>query len=218
MQELLDWRLEDVPPEQAMLVMIAAAVIGALYCFLGYRLLKFILGLTGFLLAGVAAAMIVGFLSYGNVPGMAVALFVGGICGAMALFFLYRTGIFCVGMLGTLVVSYHLLHTRPEPWILWAVAGLGLVGGLLALLVERPVMKLATAAIGAMILTHSGLAIAQDRGWLDALAEKSTMADGQLPDLPYLTYGAMAAWGLLALLGALFQFRQGRKRRIIQSG
>lgn len=214
MNELITWRLEDVPPENAVLVLGILAGVGALYCFFGYRLLKLILGLTGFLLAGSTAAVIVGFLSYGNVPAMAIAVFIGGFCGAMALFFLYKTGIFCVGMLGAVVVAYQLLQGRPEPWILWAVAGLGLVGGFMAILIERPIMTLATAAIGALMMTQVGLTVARDQGLLEKFTEQTAEAGERLPDLPWLTYGMLAAWGILALFGALFQFRLGKKKRI----
>ena len=214
MNELITWRLEDVPPENAVLVLAVLAGVGALYCFFGYRLLKLILGLTGFLLAGSTAAVIVGFLSYGNVPGMAIALFIGGICGAMALFFLYKTGIFCVGMLGAVVVAYQVLQGRPESWILWAVAGLGLVGGFLAILIERPIMTLATAAIGAMMMTQVGLKVAREQGLLDKITAQTAEAGERLPDLPWLTYAMLATWGILALFGALFQFRSGKKKRI----
>jgi len=213
MNDLLSWRLEDVPPEQAVLVLAVAGIAGALYCFLGYRLLKFILGLTGFLLAGCTAAFVVGLLSYGNVWGMGIGMLLGGICGAMALFFLYKTGIFCVGMLGAALVAYSILQGRPEPWILWAVAGIGFAGGFLALLIERPMMTLATAAIGAMLMTQAGLAVAQDRGWLDALAERTADSAESLPDFPLLTYGILGVWALLTLAGTLFQLRIGRKRR-----
>ncbi len=214
MNELITWRLEDVPPEHAVLVLGILAGVGALYCFFGYRLLKLILGLTGFLLAGSTAAVLVGFLSYGNVPAMAVAVFIGGLCGAMALFFLYKTGIFCVGMLGAVVVAYQILQGRPEPWILWAVAGLGLMGGFLAILIERPIMTLATAAIGALMMTQVGLTVARDQGLLEKFTEQTAEAGERLPDLPWLTYGMLAAWGILALFGALFQFRLGKKKRI----
>ena len=214
MDELITWRLEDVPPENAVLVLGILAGVGALYCFFGYRLLKLILGLTGFLLAGSTAAVIVGFLSYGNVPAMAIAVFIGGLCGAMALFFLYKTGIFCVGMLGAVVVAYQLLQGRPESWILWAVAGLGLVGGFLAILIERPIMTLATAAIGAMMMTQVGLQVARDQELLDKITAQTAEAGDRLPDLPWLTYAMLAIWGILALFGALFQFRAGKKKRI----
>lgn len=213
MEELLSARLEDVPPEQAMLILAVMAGAGVLYCFLGYRLLKFIIGLTGFLLAGATAAVIVGFLSYGNLIGMGAALLIGGICGAMALFFLYRTGIFCVGMLGATLVAYTLLQGRPEAWILWAVAGLGLVGGLLAILIERPVMTLATAAIGAMLLTQAGLAVARQQGLLEHIPAQAEQLNDALPPIPYLSWGVFAAWILLALLGVYVQFRMGRKKR-----
>ena len=217
MEELLTWRLEDVRPEQATLVLGTVAGVGILYCFLGYRLLKLILGLTGFLLAGTTAAFIVGFLSYGNMWGMGIGMLIGGLCGAMALFFLYKTGIFCVGMLGASVVAYSLLQSRPESWILWAVAGLGLVGGLLAILIERPVMTLATAAIGSMMMTQAGLSIARSQGWLEKFSEGLADTSEKVPDLPYLNYAVLGVWGLLALMGASFQFRLGRKRKVPHS-
>jgi len=213
MEEMLSARLEDLPPEQAMLMLAVMAGVGVLYCFFGYRLLKFIIGLTGFLLAGSTAAVVVGFLSYGNLMGMGAALLIGGICGAMALFFLYRTGIFCVGMLGATLVAYNILQARPEAWILWAVAGLGLAGGLLALLIERPVMTLATAAIGSMLMTQSGLAVARQQGLLDHLPQEAEKLSEALPPIPYLSWGVFAAWAFLAFVGAFVQFRIGRKKR-----
>jgi hypothetical protein len=214
MEEILAWRLEDVPPEQVMLVVAGMAGVGFLYCFLGYRLIKLILGLTGFLLAGSAAAVIVGFLSYGHLVGMGIALCIGGLCGAMALFFLYRTGIFCLGMLGAGVAAYSVLQGREEPWILWAVAGIGLLGGLLAILVERPVMKLATAAIGAMLMTQAGLAAARAKGFLAiAPGETSETITGTAAPAPYLGWAVLAAWLVLTLIGASAQFGFGGKKK-----
>lgn len=214
MEEIQAWRLEDVPQEQVMLVVGGMAFVGFLYCFLGYRLIKLILGLTGFLLAGSAAAVLVGFLSYGNLVGMGIALGIGGLCGAMALFFLYRTGIFCLGMLGASVAAYSVLQGRQEPWILWAVAGLGLVGGLLAILVERPVMKLATAAIGAMLMTQAGLALARAKGLVDNLTVPHI--DGATTGAPpasYLGWAVLGAWAVITLVGAAAQFGMGGKKK-----
>ena len=214
MEEIRTWRLEDVPPEQVMLVVAGMAGVGFLYCFLGYRLIKIILGLTGFLLAGSAAAVLVGFLSYGNLIGMGAALCIGGLCGAMALFFLYRTGIFCLGMLGAAVAAYSVLQGREEPWILWAVAGIGLVGGLLAILVERPVMKLATAAIGAMLMIQAGLALARAQGFLDVAAGAPTEpVVGATTTSPYLGWVVLAAWAFLTLVGAAAQFGTGGRKK-----
>ncbi len=214
MEEILAWRLEDVPPEQVMLVVAGMAGVGIVYCFFGYRLIKLVLGLTGFLLAGSAAAVLVGFLSYGHLVGMGIALCIGGLCGAMALFFLYRTGIFCLGMLGASVAAYSVLQGREEPWILWAVAGIGLVGGLLAILVERPVMKLATAAIGAMLMTQAGLALARAKGLL-AIAPGGTSETiaGTAAPAPYIGWAVLAAWLVLTLIGASAQFGFGGKKK-----
>lgn len=213
MDELLAWRLEDIPREQLSLVLAGMAFTGCLYCFLGYRLIKFVLGLTGFLLAGSTAAVIVGFLSYGHVVAMGIALALGGLCGAMALFFLYRTGVFCLGMIGAGVAAFTILQGREESWILWAVAGSGLAGGLLALLVERPVVKLATAAIGAMLLTQAGLGVARDQGLLEALTATEAGAPSPGPEaLPYLSWAVLGVWVAFTLLGSAAQFGGGGKK------
>lgn len=213
MDEILTWQLEDIPREQLSLVLAGMAFTGCLYCFLGYRLIKFVLGLTGFLLAGSTAAVIVGFLSYGHVVAMGIALALGGLCGAMALFFLYRTGVFCLGMIGAGVAAFTILQGREESWILWAVAGSGLAGGLLALLVERPVVKLATAAIGAMLLTQAGLGVARDQGLLEALSTPDGSGTAASPEnLPYLGWAVLGVWVLFTLLGAAAQFGGGGKK------
>lgn len=213
MDEILTWQLEDIPREQLSLVLAGMAFTGCLYCFLGYRLIKFVLGLTGFLLAGSTAAVIVGFLSYGHVVAMGIALALGGLCGAMALFFLYRTGVFCLGMIGAGVAAFTILQGREESWILWAVAGSGLAGGLLALLVERPVVKLATAAIGAMLLTQAGLGVARDQGLLEALSSSGSGGAVATPEnLPYLGWAVLGVWVLFTLLGSVAQFGGGGKK------
>jgi hypothetical protein len=185
------------------LVLMAAA--GLLYCFLGYRLFRLVLGITGFALAGAVAALFVGWLLFGHPLAMALAFLLGGLCGAMALFFLYRTGVFLLGFLGALVVAYQLLSARPEAWGPWAIVGAALAGGLLALALERPAMKLATAAIGAWLCTYAIAFMAWGESavepWTDVTAIQGTGA------------GVVALWAFLTLLGAVFQWQVFRGPR-----
>ncbi len=205
METLQEFRLDQLPAEQLPMLFAVAAGVGLLYCFAGYRLFKFILGLTGFLLAGAVAAALVGWLSLGNLVAMGGAALIGGLCGAFALFFLYKTGVFFLGFLGTLVVAYNMLGGRPEPWAPWAVLGAAFVGGLLAIGLERIVMTLATAAIGAWITTLAGALLVKGVGFADQLAERDLSEQGQ--------WGLLAAWGGISLVGALFQFATGGKKK-----
>ena len=138
---------------------VAAAVMGggAWYCFLGDKTLKFIIGLTGFILAGGVAGLLVHWITDGHMIALIIATLIGGICGAFALFFLFRAGIFSLGLLGATLVAHNALADRPESWAPLVVLGLGVVGGLFALLIERPVMILTTAVLGSWFIISGGV-------------------------------------------------------------
>lgn len=147
----LDANLAELSGEQARIAMAAAIAVGVLYCFLGYRLFKLVLVLTGFVLAGSVAGALTGFLSHGKLVYMAAAACLGGVAGAFALSFLYKAGVFCVGVLAGVLVADALIGARPETWVTSAVVGAAVFGGLAALAFERPMMTVATAAIGAWV-------------------------------------------------------------------
>lgn len=148
--------IEDLTTQQLNACMAGALAVGTLYCFLGYRTLRLVLALTGFLLAGAVAGALALWLTDGNDLIAVVALGIGGICGAFALFFIYRAGIFLVGLLGAGLVANNLLHAANEPWEPFAVIGIALAGGLVAMIMEMPVMMAATAALGAWMMVMGG--------------------------------------------------------------
>lgn len=197
--------LQDLDPKVGLGLLGAT---GLVYCFLGYRLFRCVLAFTGFALAGAVAAVGVGWLTFGATIPMVIALLAGGLCGAMALYFLYRTGVFFLGFLGALLVGYQVLHGRPETWAPWAIVGVAFAGGLLALALERPTMKLATAAIGAWLCTYAIAFMV----WGEPAAER-WMA---LPTVGNSELGMLALWAFLTLVGSVFQwqvFRSSRKQQ-----
>lgn len=200
-----EFRLDQIPAEQLPVIFAVVAGIGMLYCFAGYRLFKLVLGLTGFLLAGAVAAVLVGWLSMGNLLAMGIAGAIGGLCGAFALFFLYKTGVFFVGFLGGLVTAFSLMGGRPEPWAPLAALGVAVVGGLLAIGLERSVMTLATAAIGAWIMTIAGALLIKGAGFADQLAERELTNQVQ--------WILLGSWAGLGLVGAVVQFATARKKK-----
>lgn len=195
----------DLTPQQINGLIAAAVAIGTLYCFLGYRTLRFVLGLTGFLMAGGVAATLVNWISQGNQLATLIALFIGGMCGAFALGFLYRTGVFLLGLMGTALITHNVLAAQPDTWIPLAVLGLAVAGGLFALLIERPVILLATAALGAWMVV-SGVAY-------------FIVGSSELEELPKILESeeqrtiVLAAWAVLALAGALSQVATTKKKR-----
>lgn len=204
-------RAQDVlsGAENQDVALLAALVVGVLYCFLGYRLIKLLIALTGFGLAALPAAMLAAWVSQGNPIAAAIAGVIGGIAGAVFMFFIYRAGIFCLGLLGAALIAHHLLTATALSWAPWAVLGLGVVGGLLALLIERPVITVATAALGAWILlvTAALLLMRSD------VAESSTVQE--LTSHASLTI--LAVWTVLTIAGTTAQFATYRKPKTVEA-
>jgi hypothetical protein len=160
--------------------LIAALIVGVLYCFLGYRLIKFLIGLTGFALAALSAGLIAAWLSQANTIAIAVVGFLGGVAGATFMYFIYRAGVFCLGLLGAALIAHHILSATALPWAPWAILGIGAVGGLLALLIERPVITVATAALGAWILLVTGALFLMESGAAESATVQELTANASL--------------------------------------
>ena len=196
--------VSDLTAQQINGLIASAVAIGTLYCFLGYRTLRFVLGLTGFLMAGGVAATLVNWISQGNQLSALIALFIGGMCGAFALYFLYKTGVFLLGLMGTALVAHNVLSAQPDTWIPLAVLGIAVAGGLFALLIERPVILLATAALGAWMVV-SGVAY-------------FIVGPSELEELPKILESegqrtiVLASWAVLAVAGALSQVATTKKK------
>jgi len=196
--------ISELTPQQLNGVVAAAVAAGTLYCFLGYRTLRFVLGLSGFLMAGTVAAILVNWISQGNELAMLIALCVGGMCGAFALYFLYRTGVFLIGLMGTALIAHVVLAAQPDTWIPFAVVGIAVVGGLFALLIERPIILLATAALGAWMVVSGVTYFIVGSSGLDELT-KVLESDDQRTIV-------LASWAVLAVAGALSQIATTKKK------
>jgi hypothetical protein len=195
------WRLpafEDLPLTVSNGAVAVAIAAGTLYCFLGYRTLRFVIMLTGFVLAGAVAAALAAWISKGEAIAMTVAGFLGGICGAVALGFLVRSGVFLLGVLGGFVAAMHLTTGIEEPWVPWAVLVAGGIGGLLALLLRRTICILATAVIGAWLVVSGVLFFLAGPGSLETPSDTIlAVREGWV---------GVACWAVLALGGAVAQF------------
>lgn len=198
MQAWWSWRVDDLPVNEMGLSWGALLAAGLLYCFLGYRLFRMVLALTGFLAAGGVAAVLAGWVSQGNVIAMVIAGILGGLCGAFALSFLYRVGVFFLGFLGVLLAAYTILQGIETPWRPWIVVCAAVAGGLLALWIERPVMTMATAVIGAWLAS-----------WASFFLLLETRLADRVSDPEFAARAMWAVWGgfaVLTALGAAFQF------------
>ena len=205
MDKLTDIRLDQLPPQQAQFALVFLLVLGLIYCFVGYSILRFVLALTGFAVAGTVAALLGGWFSQGNLIAMGAGFVLGGICGAMALSFLYRAGVFLVGFAAALILGFTFFFGHDASYGPVLTVGCALLGGVMALLLERPVMKLATAAIGGWLTSVAGLLLLVNGGVVDKAAQQQLS--------PHATWILMGSWLFLTLFGAAFQFSKGRMRK-----
>src|SRR5689334_22494997 len=120
---------------------------GVLSCFAGYRWFRIVLAIYGFIAGAMLASST---LAASNTTGLIGAAFIGGLVGAVVLFFAYFVGIALVGAgLGVFLMQTAWPRFSPAepPWVLVLVfAALGTVT---ALLLQRYVIIVATAFGGA---------------------------------------------------------------------
>jgi hypothetical protein len=190
---------------------LALVIGGTVACFAGYRLFRIVLAIDGFIAGAWLASSTIGS---GNAAGMLVAALVGGIIGAVVLFFAYFVGIALAGAgLGAFIA--HLAWTQasasamdPPVLIVVLFAALGTIA---ALMMQRYVIIVGTAfsgawtiIVGALALTSRGLtrAASSSEVWILYPFAPATEA----PWVPI-------AWIVLGLIGTAVQLGVTGRRR-----
>ena len=183
---------------------------GALACFAGYRLLRVVLAVYGFILGAMLGSSIMGI---SNTAGMVVAAIVSGLVGAAILTFAYFVGIALVGAgLGALVVhvGWSQFATADPPAML--VILVSMVGAIAAMLLQRYVIIVGTACGGAWTMIVGGLALAGERGAAHALSSGDVWILYPLTPAPGQRWMPVA-WIAIGLIGTVVQLGvTGRKR------
>src|SRR5438034_8394310 len=127
-----------LPPAYGWPAALVLVLGGALACFAGYRLFRFVLAIYGFILGAMLASSMMGV---GNSAAMIVAAIIGGLIGSVVLVMAYFVGIALVGAgLGALIGHVVWTWVRPgDPPILIVVA-VALAGAVVAMLLQRYVI------------------------------------------------------------------------------
>jgi len=182
----------------AALVLVLAGVVA---CFAGYRLFRIVLAVFGFILGAMLVSSLMGI---SNTAGLVVAALVGGLVGAAILLFAYFVGIAIVGAgVGALVAhaGWAFVGSGDPPVL--AVIGLAVLGAIGAMFVQRHVIVVTTAFVGAWTLIVGILAAVGDRG---ALAAKSASSVWILYPTTATGYGWMPfVWVAIGLVGTTVQ-------------
>ena len=183
---------------------IVAIVIGLLNCFFGYRLFKIILGIWGFIAGAILGAGIATTLS-GELWVAILAGLVGGILGAVLFVLLYFVGIFLLGaglgfLLGVAIASTFNLG-GPTQWIIAGV--LAIVGGIVAVIVQKFMIILSTAfggaamTVGGIYTLAGGQLIRSIEDLPATMARRSVIAANWL---------LLLFWLLLGIVGVVVQY------------
>jgi hypothetical protein len=188
---------------------ILLVVAGLLACFAGYRLFRATLTIYGFVLGALFASTLV---SPGDTVAMLVALGVGGLLGALALYAGYFVGVALVGAgLGaTLSYSVWVQWRGSDPGIL-IVLLFAVVGAVAATMLQRAVVVVATAFLGAQTVVAGVVALLAHRA-----AHKPGIDEAWIGHLGMPAFGrqwTFLAWVVLGIVGSVVQFRSGGKNK-----
>jgi hypothetical protein len=184
-------------------ISVAAIAWGLLDCFFGYRVFKVTLALVGGLLgAGFchAAGQAMGL----GPMGLTIALIAGGVLGALLAFLLYIAAVFVAGFGFGATLGILLLSNFHHMVALLTGCVLGVIGGFLAVKVQRILIVLSTALLGAF---RALLALAYFTSQIDWLYYFRQPA--QLPALIDNNAWMFPAILVLAVVGVVAQLELG---------
>jgi hypothetical protein len=191
---------------------IVLVLAGAITCFAGHRLFRFVLAIWGFILgAGLGSSM----MSAESALAMIVAGLVGGALGALALVFAYFVGVALVGAgLAALVthLTWDQLASVGPPAAV--IIGACVVGAVLAMLLQKYVIVVGTAFGGAWMIVVGAAALAASslgKGIVRA-ATSDVWILYPLTPAPGAPW-TIVAWIALGLVGTVVQLASARKRR-----
>jgi hypothetical protein len=173
-------------------------ILGVVQCFFGYRIFKFVLGFTGFILGGLLAGAFAFSMSGQEVVSILAAL-VGGVVGAVMLVPLYFVGVFFVGALLGATLGAALLalaDVTPGPVLLLIS---GVLVGAVALVFQKFLIIASTSFVGSWsVVTGVTHFVSADIDLMNP--------DLLLPSPDTRIY-LIVLWIGLALAGVLVQYR-----------
>jgi Domain of unknown function (DUF4203) len=181
------------------LIALGAIGLGLVQCFFGHRIFRVILGLTGFFLGGLLGGYVTQSLTQSQLLAIVGAL-TGGLIGAGLMAGLYVVGVFLIGALFGAMVALALFSvggSSPPGWIVFILA---LVAGVLAAVLQKPMIVISTSFGGAWWAV-SGLAAITGSIAAENLRE-------MLGGLAGMSAGWLIGWFILGIVGLIVQYRR----------
>lgn len=184
-------------------ISVAAITWGLLDCFFGYRVFKITLALLGGLLGAAFAHAAAGALGFGPM-GLTIALLAGGVLGAVIAFLLYIAAVFVAGFGFGATLGILLLSNFHQLVALLSGCVMGIIGGFLAVKVQRILIMLSTALLGAFRAILALAFFTHRIDWLYYFRQPD-----QMPALIDSHGWMFPAILVLAAVGAVAQFELG---------
>ena len=189
----------ELTKELFSVIILLMIVIGALQCFMGYRIFKLLLGLIGFLVGGGG----VGFIGYSMSQNEAVALIaglVGGSIGALLMIALSFIGTFLIGAFLGGLLGIVLSEISGNGLESSSVFILAVLMGIMALILKKFFIIVSTGFGGAWLVV---LGITNyNTGGLDH-ADIEHLFRFNSSDIGTLLIG----WAVLGIVGVIVQYR-----------
>ncbi|MBD3277602.1 MAG: DUF4203 domain-containing protein [Candidatus Aegiribacteria sp.] len=170
--------------------------VGLLFCFLGRKLLGFIVVLFGFLIGYTWLTALFCGLFDTTVAQSGWIPWVAGLLGAAIGLVAWKVSVFLAGAVMGLFLARGLLPASPQ----LLHGGIAIVSGILAHIYREPLLSLLTAVSGAYIAAGSAVVLLEDLGMLDVLSD---YAD---PSTTSLVIGAVLTL-VFSVVGFNFQSR-----------
>lgn len=187
-------------------ISVGAITWGLLDVFFGYRIFKLTLTVIGGLL-GMAAGHALAVATGLGTGGQVAALIVGGLAGAGLAFLLYIAAVFVAGFAFGATLGLLLLANYHHMVALLTGAVLGIVGGFLAVKVQRMLIVLSTALVGSFRAVLASSYFTSQLDWLYYFRQPDQMP-ALIESNPWMFPSILA----LAAVGAIAQLELGGAR------
>ncbi len=176
---------------------------GVLDCFYGYRVFKITLTIVGAVAGGIFGQTAGAALALGPV-GEIGGLIVGGVLGGGLAFLLYIVGVFLAGFGFGATVGILLLANLNHMVALLSGLMLGVIGGIVAVRIQRVLLILSTALLGAFRAVVTLAYFTSKLDWLFYFRQPD-----QVPALIDSHQWMLPVIVLLATVGVFAQFSLG---------
>jgi hypothetical protein len=180
---------------------ILSIVAGIIICFWGYRIFKVALGIAGFI-AGAVLFFNFGSIYTANMIVLVILAVFGGLIGASLSVAFYFIGLFLLGALAGWQLGFMIAAALNTEFLIVIPIIAALAAGVIACFLQKPVIVLSTALIGAWGVVTGGFHFF---GAVLAPGDLFILFEGLRGTNPVV----VLAWVVLAIAGMIFQFSGG---------